>query len=165
MQNPRILANGEYAIVCHEHDGFVFRHPIEDDSRRPKAVYSLFSGVQPTSNWKVDKTDKGLYVLTAKNAPAGYWVQKGKASVFAFPDGPVSEDARPVDWDIKEVLTTEDRNGYIIATKLPDGTEVGWSLQDVEPSQFGLPISVQPLRTTKSNPPRYLPSEVFDFGN
>ncbi|TCD65034.1 hypothetical protein EIP91_003313 [Steccherinum ochraceum] len=162
MQSDAIQG-GNYMIVNHQREGFVFRHPMEDRSRAPKRVYALYPGVQPSGNWKIDKTDKGLYVLTANGGTAGYYKHEDGTFVFAFLDGPLGEDARPVDWKITKVDTTEGRTGYIVTTKLPDGQPVGWTLSGAAESTFGLPIAVRPLVSTRTEPPQYLPSEVFEF--
>ncbi|TCD69116.1 hypothetical protein EIP91_008758 [Steccherinum ochraceum] len=157
------LESGTYIIINHQHEGFVSRARIEDRSGLPKPVFVLPVGVQPTGKWRVDKTSEGKYVLSALGSPTGYWERDGTRTLYAFLNGPLDENARPVDWTIREVDTTTGRYGYIVETTLPGGEKVGWSTDDVPTGVFGIHIAVKPLVSTRSEPPQFLPSDVFQF--
>jgi len=154
------IQNGIYEIHNHQSGDIVFRHPVQDRSLFPKPIFALRPGIRPSGRWNVEKKSGG-YILKAPNAPTGIW-QRGDDEgdhVYAFIAG---EKDGPVEWEITEVLTTQQRRGFIIETVLDSGKRVGWSAYG-EGDQRGVQVAVRPLPAAQSFPPQYFPSDVFEF--
>ncbi|THH32052.1 hypothetical protein EUX98_g2130 [Antrodiella citrinella] len=157
--NTNKLEDGMYAIVNHQNDSLVFRHPIEDMSGLPKPVYVLPSSTQPIGLWQLQQKSEGKYVLKALNAPTGLWARgDSNKKVYAMLQG---WEHKAVEWHITEVMTVQGRKGYIIETE-DNGKQVGWTTAG-ERGPNGVQIGVRPLPTTFSIPPRYFPDDVFEI--
>ncbi|EWC44328.1 hypothetical protein DRE_01154 [Drechslerella stenobrocha 248] len=75
----KTLQLGQYYIIAYEDwiggriigDRLVGRHPIEDRSLQPKAIYRLPPGIKPHSPWVIDPNDQGGFIFEAGGATVG----------------------------------------------------------------------------------------------
>ncbi|THH32055.1 hypothetical protein EUX98_g2133 [Antrodiella citrinella] len=152
------LESGIYEIRNRATGEVVFRHPIEDKSLLPKPIYSLHPDTRPLGKWEVVKKGGNKFVLKAHGAPTGIRNVDDQRHVYAFL---TDEDKHTVEWEITKVVDTRHEEGYIIETK-DFGEQIGWSAYGND-GQFGVKIAAKPLPSTRSLPPQFFVTDVFEF--
>ncbi|KAK7047233.1 hypothetical protein VNI00_006899 [Paramarasmius palmivorus] len=138
------LESGLYII--RNIDKAVGRKQAEDRSLLPKRVVVLPPSVEDPK-WEIQKEDSNRYILKVQGAPTA----NIDRLVFAL----LQDEESAEKWRI-EAVPQHGENRYIITTQ--DQNE-GW----VAPEETDDQVKCQPLVATKSLPPQYLPTEVFEI--
>ncbi|KAF8645996.1 hypothetical protein AX16_007422 [Volvariella volvacea WC 439] len=138
------LETGRYIIQ--NGDRGVGRNSTEDRSLLPKRVIVLPPGVRDP-DWVIEKVGSDSYIIKARGAPTA----NVENLVFAL----LIEEGKAEKWKI-EAVPQHGPNRYIIQTH---NCNEGW----VAPEEPYEQIKCQPLIATKSLPPQYLPTEVFEI--
>ncbi|KAK7448420.1 hypothetical protein VKT23_013683 [Stygiomarasmius scandens] len=137
------LPSGTYII--RNGDKNVGRRLAEDKSLLPKQVVLLPDGQDST--WEIENIGNDGYLLKNRNSPTANINDQVAALLID------QESAEK--WHL-EAVPQHGENRYIITTQ---DQSKGW----VAPEESNEQIKCQPLISTRSFPPLYLPTEVFEI--
>ncbi|KAF5366264.1 hypothetical protein D9758_005808 [Tetrapyrgos nigripes] len=141
----QVLQSGTY--VVRNGDFEVGRNLREDRTLLPKPVV-LGPDVQGTT-LEIEQigSEGNNYLIKARGAPT--------ANINNLVSALLTNEETAEEWRI-EAVPQHGENRYIITTQ---DQEEGW----VAPDEPGAQINCKPLISTKSFPPMYLPTEVFEI--